>query len=97
MPYGFYYGSSVVYNNEIHILGGSGSTSYVPNGENHYKWNGSSWTSVSTLPYEFYEGRAVVYNNEIDILGGDAYGTDKSKNHYYYKKDEDEIYTAVLT
>ena len=93
MPYYFYYGSSVVYNNEIHILG-SESTG---RGTNHYKWNGSSWLSVSTLPYEFYDGNAVVYNNEIDILGGDAYGTDRSKNHYYFKKDENGIYTAVLT
>jgi N-acetylneuraminic acid mutarotase len=35
----------------------------------HYKWNGSSWTEVSTLPYDFINGSAVVYNDEIHILG----------------------------
>ena len=47
VPYNFYLGSAVVYNNEIQILGGDGEV------VGHYKWNGSSWTSVSTLPYEF--------------------------------------------
>ena len=36
----------------------------------HYKWNGTEWTSVSTLPYSFFSGSVVVYNNEIHILGG---------------------------
>ena len=37
LPYNFYYGSAVVYNNEIHILGGisGGSTS-----TKQYKYNG---------------------------------------------------------
>ena len=64
LPYNFYLGSAVVFNNEIHILGG---------GENrlaHYKFNGNSWTQVSTLPYDLYRGEAVVFNNEIHILGG---------------------------
>ena len=64
LPYDLDYGSAVVYNNEIHILGGNDS-SYR---KYHYKWNGSSWTSVSTLPYEFRNSSAVVYNNEIHIL-----------------------------
>ena len=49
LPYTFYYGSVVVYNNEIHILGGSGSANYTK----HYKWNGTTWSEVSTLPYAF--------------------------------------------
>ena len=78
LPYDFYWGSAVVYNNEIHILssGASGKTA-------HYKFNGSTWTSVSTLPYEFYYGCAVVYNNEIHILGG-RYNSDTYKYHYKY-------------
>ena len=68
LPYSFYYGSAVVYNNEIHILGGDG------NATKHYKYNGSSWTSVSTIPYNFYRGGAVVYNNEIHLLGGSGNG-----------------------
>jgi N-acetylneuraminic acid mutarotase len=68
-------GSAVVFNDEIHILG----TSYSDKQRNHYKWNGTSWTSVSTLPYNFYTGCAVVFNNEIHILGG---STDYLTKHY---------------
>ena len=63
LSYDFYCGCAVVYNNELHILGG-GSSSYQ---RYHYKWNGTSWVSVSTLPYNLYKGSAVVYNNEIHI------------------------------
>ena len=66
-------GAAVVYNNEIHVLGGSSS----PADTKHYKWNGSSWSSVSTLPFPLGYGAAVVYHDEIHILGG-AGGT----NHY---------------
>ena len=77
MPYNFYNGSAVVLNNEIHILG-SGDSGYT----NHYKYDGSTWTEVSTLPYNFYDGSAVVHNNEIHILGsGDSSGY---TNHYKY-------------
>ena len=76
LQYNFYFGSAVVYNGEIHILGaGTGSTG---NTTNHYKWDGSSWVSVSTLPYSFSFGSAVVYNGEIHILGSSNYTT----NHY---------------
>ena len=75
LPYSFYQGSAVVYNNEIHILGCNSSNT------SHYKWNGTSWTSVSTIPYVFYYGSAVVYNNEIHILGSNS----SSYNKYHYK------------
>lgn len=42
LPYKFYEGSAVVYNNEIHILGGYDSSYKTA----HYKWNGSSWTNI---------------------------------------------------
>lgn len=67
----------VVYNNEMHLLGGNNVEGYS---QNHYKWNGTSWVSVSTLPYDFYSGRAVIYDNEIHILGG--LGTSNYVNHY---------------
>ena len=86
LPYNFYYGSAVVYNNEIHILGGSGSSG---NQTKHYKYNGSSWTEVSTLPYYFNYGSAVVHNNEIHILG--SYGQTK---HYKYNGSS---WTSVST
>ena len=69
LPINFYQGSAVIYNNEIHILGGYNS------GTKHYKWDGTSWVLVSTLPYSFYRGSAVVYNNEIHILGSYDYKT----------------------
>ena len=70
LPYDFYGGSAVVFNNEIHILGSDNS---------HYKWDGksswsSSWDSISTLPYDFYGGSAVVFNDEIHILGSSESG-----------------------
>lgn len=76
LPYGFSGGSAVVLNNELHILGSSGSRT------NHYKYNGTSWGSVSTLPYDFYNGSAVVYHSEIHILssGNSSYYT----SHYKY-------------
>ena len=76
LPYEFYNGSAVVLNGEIHILGSSSSSYY----KYHYKFNGSSWESVSTLPYDFCYGSAVVLNGEIHILGSSDYRT----NHYKY-------------
>ena len=76
LPYSFYNGSAVVFNNEIHILGGY--YSYYRN--KHYKYNGSSWSEVSTLPYSFTYGSAVVLNNEIHILGS----SDGITKHYKY-------------
>lgn len=64
--------NAVVYDDEIHILDYGGNTPV------HFKWDGSLWTSVSTLPYKFAGGSAVVLNNEIHILGG-ANSTDHYK------------------
>ncbi len=73
LPFPLYGGGSVVYNNELHIIGGYG-------GNYHYKWNGKSWTQVSTMPsVSFIEGTALVYNNEIHIIGALNY------NDYHYK------------
>ena len=83
MPYNFYNGSAVVYNDTIHILGDEAS-SYS---KRHYKLNGTvsanSWSSVSTMPYDFYDGAAVVYNNEIHIFG--RYVNNTSHNQYENK------------
>ena len=86
LPYEFYRGSAVVYNNEIHIIGGNDTYTY------HYKYNGSSWTSVSTLPYNFNYGSAVVYNNEIHILG--SYDSSSQTKHYKYNGSS---WTSVST
>ena len=82
LPYNFYSGSAVILDNEIHILG-SNDSSYR---RNHYKWNGSSWTSVSKLSYDFYTGSAVVLDKNIYIMGGNISSTyiswAKSQNFY---------------
>lgn len=68
-------GSCIVsFNNEIHLLGGSSTTS----GTYHYAWNGSSWRSVSTIPFIFYRGIAEVINNKIVIMGSNY--TDTTSN-----------------
>ena len=80
LPYEFKNGSAVVLNDEIHILGGDTGS------RNHYKYDGSTWTSVSTLPYNFYDSSAVVLNNEIHILGSGVSGNDTK--HYKYNGSE---------
>ena len=88
LPYTFYDGTAVVYNNEIHIMGSKYSGKYYNSDETynyfteHYKYNGTYWSRVSTLPYDFYDGSAVVLNNEIHILGGSDSGN--YTKHYKY-------------
>ena len=81
LPYEFYCGSTIVLNNEIHILGG-GDSNY---NRYHYKYNisNNTWSSVSTLPYKFYRGSTIVFNNEIHILGG-FNNSSYTKYHYKY-------------
>jgi hypothetical protein len=68
LPYNVLNSSVVVYNDELHLLGGT-------NGEtNHYKWDGEVWSKVSDLPFSLVDGNALVYKNEIHILNG--------TNHY---------------
>ena len=64
--------------------GGSSSSSYSTN---HYKFNGTSWESVSTLPYNFSTGSAVVLNDEIHILGSIYYDSGYLYAKKYYKFD----------
>ena len=87
-PYDFYYGSAVVLNGEIHILGGYDSDVF----RKHYKWDGSSWTSVSTLPYKFFHASAVLLNGEIHILG--SVNTGDNTKHY---KWDGSSWTEVST
>ena len=73
-------GSAVVYNGEIHIFGSRN----WEHAKCHYKYNGSTWSSVSSLPYLFDYGSAVVYNGEIHILGGSNPSGTYTKYHYKY-------------
>lgn len=70
LPYWFIRGSAVVYNDEIHIFGGSSSNSL-----DHYAFRNNQWVRVSTTPMT--NPSAIVYNNEIHILGPTA--------HYAYR------------
>ena len=100
LPYGFYRGSAVVYNDEIHILGsdyynsnGSTTDEQYPYRKYHYKFGGSLWKQTYTLPYSFYKGSAIVYNNELHILGTSS---GSGSNHYSIKNDYHYI-TTMLT
>ena len=79
LPYKMYKNFCVLYNNEIHILG---NHSNIGDPTKHYKYNGSSWISVSTLPYKFFDASVLVYNNEIHILG--SYDSSNRTKHYKY-------------
>ena len=82
LPYSFQGGCAVVYNDELHILGGQVDATA------HYKWNGFSWESVSISPWSIGNSScAVVYNNEIHTLG-------YTQNHYKYNG---EIWESVST
>lgn len=76
IPYDFYGGAIVVYNNKIHILGGSSRKS------NHYSFDGVSWVSEGSLPYDFYYGNAVVYDNKIHLLGSGNNSPNTKRYHY---------------
>lgn len=62
--------NAIIYNNEIHLIGGGNGTT------NHYKYDGTEWTQVSILPISLNRGRAVVFDNEIHIV--------QRNNHYKY-------------
>lgn len=78
LPFDFYQGAAVVYENRIHILGGEREP------RKHYSWNGYSWREESTLPYDFVFGSAEVSEGEIHIFGG------TSDSHAHYSWDGEE-------
>ena len=79
-------GQIIVYNNEVHFFQ---ATSTSPK---HYKWNGSTWSQVSSLPYPVGMNRAVVYNNEIHLIGS----TVNNYKNYHYKWNG-STWTSVAT
>lgn len=68
LPYNAANGTAVVLNNEIHLIGGS-------DGAAHYKLNGTSWESVSTVVNSMANGThcAVVYNDEIHVFNNTSH------------------------
>lgn len=61
------YSSFVMFNNELHMLGGSKNA--VAN-NHHWKWNLTKWDSEIALPYNADMVTPVVFNGELHILGG---------------------------
>ena len=86
----------IIHNGEIHMLGSS-SNPYA-----HYKYDGTSWTSVSTIPYYFYSGAAVSYNLSIRIIGGNDVGGSSpqyNKKKFYqflYSENMFDKHTVIL-
>lgn len=78
LPYQFVNGSAVVYNNEIHIMGGSNGQT----GKNHFVYNGETWRQAEELPYNFSYGSAVIHNNAIHILG--SMSVNYAKKHFSF-------------
>ena len=82
-----------VYNNEIHLLGGS----MYGTSQLHYKWNGTEWTSVSTLPIgiERYTitskvgGDAFEYNGCLHII--------TNTNHYKWDGTEWTVASTLMS
>ena len=80
-----------IYDNSLHCLGGNKTL------KNHYKYNGSTWTSISTLPYNFYSGtHAETNNNELHIFGGTSVASDAWNDvlNYHYKYN-DGVWTRI--
>ena len=78
LPYQPQGSAIIVYNDEIHLIGGSGNNYNTK----HYKWSGSTWETASTLPYKFYWGTACVYQGELHIMGSGV-----SPQNYHYAWD----------
>lgn len=78
-PYEFFYGSAVVYNDKIYIIGGQGGAT------NFYSWDDINyeWILESTLPYGFSYNAAVVYNDEIHLLGFSNASSDSYRKRHY--------------
>lgn len=68
--------TGVVYQNEIHVLGG------IDHERDHIKWNGSAWVTVSTLSVDVVSS-ATSDNNNIYVLAKDS----SSNSVYVYTWD----------
>ena len=78
LPYIFSYLSVVIYEDELHVLGGNSTTNTY-----HIKWDGTQWVTVSTLPIG-NDGCAVVYDGEIHLFSDTShYGWDGTQWNTY--------------
>lgn len=80
LPYPFnpIYSCALVYNNEIHIIGGANTNC----NRFHYRWDGKKWRVASMLPCDCSKVCAVVYHNEIHIIGGVSTNNEYTTKHY---------------
>ena len=91
IPYQFRQGSAVYYDNELHIFGGTLSTTR----QNHYKYDGSSWTSVSTVPYAITRSIVINKDSVIHRIGGGNNSTARTKHIVFHP--EDSSWSTTLT
>ena len=84
LPYtaSYYASCFVVYDNKIHMLGGTADSGDKTGATKHYSWDGNTWTEESTLPYQFYNGAVCVYKNKLHIFGGGAAISSPEGNSY---------------
>ena len=98
MPQSFALGSAVVYNNVLHIFGGS-------NRKAHYVYNAvtGTWSRLNDLPYDFYDGDAIVRSDfyykpsegdatRINILFIRIIDDDYHVDGYYWDNSNDVWY-----
>ena len=74
-PYNSQTSTIVVYNNAIHMLGGTTQPT------SHYQWNGSAWVRVSTIPVNCTNGCSLVYEDKLHLFFND---TAKIPYHYIW-------------
>lgn len=88
LPYSFRGGSAVVIDDNIHIMGGTGTDAYYK----HYTYNkiDKQWIQQSDLPMPLRSGSAVTIGNSIHIFGSSATSSSGSTNYYYINEETGE-------
>lgn len=87
----------IVYNDEIHFLGGRGMKSRT-----HFKWDGERFEACPELPYDFCNGTAIVFRDELHIIGGGTgnytseYQSGYLNNHYKWENDSTWVKVSDL-
>ena len=69
-------GTSTVFGNKIHVIGGSNQTQ-------HLTFDGITWTALNSVPFSCYRNAAVLFNGRIHLIGGDSTSTNARK-HYMW-------------
>ena len=103
LPYGFNCGISVVYNNELYIIGGFEDGSSYESLNYFYKLDENlEWIELESLPIEVNSnGYAIVCNNEIHVLfNNEHYKFNGESWSYvgelYFQTSADSVYTSSV-